>query len=110
MPQLIKKPIERLKATRWWKPTVRRYGEHVLAIKRLDCLELREPFIVFAIEVLNAPEDIRDNLLAQAPLEPQEPQVRYPQYEQPRADQMKIGVDRGCDTREGWERKKSKRS
>lgn len=92
MPQPIKHPIERLKATRWWAPTVRRYAAHVLAIKRLRCLALRERFITFAVEVLHTPEAARDDMLAIEPLERTAPHVRYRQYDQPAPAEMKIGT------------------
>lgn len=90
----VKHPIERLKATRWWKPTVRRYAAHVLAIERQGCAELRERFITFAAEVLNTPEAARDDMLAvEQAVWAEPPARRYRQYDQPTPKEMNVGTD-----------------
>lgn len=91
-----KSPIEALKHTRWWEPTVKRYAAHLLAVERHDCPNLREKFIVFAAEVLNTPEAIRDDLLAMPPLDPYVPRVRYRAYDSPTQAELKaVGVYQG---------------
>lgn len=86
-------PIEALKQTRWWAPTVRRYAAHVLAIKRLRCQEFRERFITFAVEVMNTPEAARDDLLEAPPdVENYAPSIHYAQYDQPIPKEMKFGT------------------
>lgn len=90
-----KSPIEALKKTRWWKPTVRRYAAHLVAIERLNCPSLRERFIVFAAEVLNTPESIRDDMLKIDALDPYELPVRYGVYQEPKPGEMTFGFAAG---------------
>lgn len=85
-------PIETLKATRWWKPTLRKFAAHALANERQGCAELRERFVTFAAEVLNTPEGARDSILAIDQVESVEPGRRYRQYDQPIPKEMKIGT------------------
>lgn len=90
----VKSPIEQLKRTRWWKPTVKRYAAHLVAVNHYDCPQLRESFYVFAAEVLNCPEAIRDDLLRIDNPEPYELPVRYRAYDTPATGEMNFGAAR----------------
>lgn len=78
-----KHPVEELRKTRWWKPTVLRHRIHVETCKRLDCDELIQPFFRFADEVISTPEPARDSLLALEELQPYEARVAYSAYVSP---------------------------
>lgn len=83
--------IAALQASRWWQPTIQRYQVHVDACNRLECPELLEPFQRFADEVINAPEEIRDAMLAVEELEEYLPFQRYPAYVEPIMSEQKLG-------------------
>ncbi len=71
----------------WHEATERRYREHVAACVALDCLQIREPFEVFAREIVEAPSDaVRLSILApMAMVEAPEPFRQYEQYVSPKA-------------------------
>jgi len=85
-----KQPVEELRETRWWKPTVARHQLHVQTCKRLDCEELIQPFFQFADEVMGAPEAVRDEMLAIEGLEPYVAIQRYPAYIEPTKVEQKL--------------------
>lgn len=69
----------------WHEATERRYREHVAACVALDCEHIREPFEVFAREIVEAPSDaVRLSILAPMEMaEKPEPFREYPQYRSP---------------------------
>jgi hypothetical protein len=68
----------------YFDATKRRYREHVAACMALDCLQIREPFEVFAREIVEAPSDaVRLSILA--PMEMAERPEPFRQYEQYRS-------------------------
>jgi hypothetical protein len=84
--------IKQFKKTRWYLPTVRRYHQHLKMCKELGCETLIEPFLVFVNEVLNAPERVRDDLLAVTELEPYEPPRRYQAYIEPTKQEQRLDL------------------
>jgi len=84
--------IKQFKKTRWYLPTVRRYQEHLHMCKELECESLIEPFVVFVNEVLNAPEAVRDDMLAITAPEPYEPPRRYPAYIEPSKQEQRLDL------------------
>jgi hypothetical protein len=84
-------PVEQLRKTRWWLPTVARHKLHVKICKRLDCEELIQPFFRFADEVISSPEAARDDMLEVTELEPFVAFQRYPAYIEPTKDEQKLG-------------------
>jgi hypothetical protein len=92
-------PIEQLKQTRWWKPAVRRYAEHLIANKRQRCQRESLSFLAFVNDILSTPAHLRDDLLKSEDPEAAElarlqnqPSVRYGQYGQPSSSELKIGL------------------
>lgn len=81
-------PIERLKATRWWKPALRKFASYVQAHRKQNCAELQMDFTAFAFDVLNTPEVIRDEMLEVDEVESKEPIRCYRQYEPPKKSEM----------------------
>lgn len=87
-PQLIREFMR----GRWGKATLLRHQAHVAACKSQECEELIEPFSRFVDEVINAPEAIRDEMLAMTTeLEPYEARVSYPAYTSPTPEEQKLG-------------------
>lgn len=82
--------IEKLKTTRWYKAAAARYVAHCEACAKLEVPP--EHFETFAVEVLNAPADKRDWLLAFEPIGNYEPFVRFAQYTTPRQEDMVSGL------------------
>jgi len=82
--------LKQFKKTRWYLPTLRRYQEHLNMCKESDI----EPdsFLVFVNEVLNAPEAVRDDLLAVVEREPYEPYVKYPAYIEPTKQEQRLDL------------------
>jgi hypothetical protein len=92
-------PIETLKQTRWWKPAVRKYAEHLIAHRRQKCQGESMSFFAFASDILSTPEKRRDDLLKIEGPEAAElarlqnaPSVRYRQYDPPPPKELKIGL------------------
>lgn len=85
-----KKPVEELKKTRWWKPTVARHKLHVEVCKRYGREELIQPFFRFADEVMSTPEAARDSMLEITELEPYVAFQRYPAYITPTMENQKL--------------------
>lgn len=83
-------PVERLRKTRWWLPTVERYRLHVETCKRLKCDDLIMPFYCFADEVIGTPEKWRDDLLEIADVEPYVAWQQYPAYIEPTKEEQKL--------------------
>ncbi len=69
----------------WLDATKRRYHEHVAACVALECEHIREPFEVFAREIVEAPSDtVRLSILApMAVADAPEPFRQYQQYVSP---------------------------
>lgn len=93
----VAKTIAEFKQTRWWLPTVRRFRAHLDACEALECTELIEPFPKFVFEVLQAPEAVRDDMLAMPESAPFEPVMRYRQYDAPTQAEQIIGLTRHRD-------------
>jgi len=85
-----KRPVEQLRKTRWWKPTVLRHKLHVETCKRLDSEDLIQPFYRFADEVMSSPEAARDGMLAIEEMEPYVAFQRYPAYVEPTKKEQKL--------------------
>jgi hypothetical protein len=85
-----KHPVEELRKTRWWKPTIERHKLHVEVCKRLECEDLIQPFFKFADEVVSSPEAARDDMLAVEGLEPYVAFQRYPAYVEPTKAEQKL--------------------
>jgi hypothetical protein len=93
-------PIEKLKATRWWEPACKKYASHLGAHRRQGCESLAEGFSNFCIDILSAPEHLRDELLnmERTPEELEAARLgsapcrRYRQYDQPIPGELKIGT------------------
>lgn len=83
---------DKLKRTRWYKPTRERYAAHIAACNVYGMEP--EPFERFAYEVLSTDEKLRDWLLKVEPIENVGPFLRYAQYEAPRGAEMFYGTQR----------------
>ena len=86
-----KHPVEELRKTRWWSPTVFRHQVHIQTCKKLDCEDLIQPFFKFADEVMSSPEAARDGMLAIEGLEPYAAFQQYPAYITPTMEEQKLG-------------------
>jgi hypothetical protein len=86
-----KRPVEQLRKTRWWKPTVLRHKLHVEICKRDGCEDLIQPFFRFADEVMSSPEAARDGMLAIEEMEPYVAFQRYPAYVEPTKKEQALG-------------------
>lgn len=70
--------------TTWYNATLTRYREHVAACAALECEHMREPFAVFAREVVEAENNrARYLILAPMPMAKPEPATEYGQYRSP---------------------------
>jgi hypothetical protein len=85
-----KRPVEALRETRWWKPAVERHKLQAKILKQMGCEELIEPFHQYADEIMGAPEDARDGMLAVEELEPYAAIQRYPAYIEPTKAEQKL--------------------
>lgn len=82
--------IATLKATRWYRPTVERYREHVAACESLGCDP--DPLERFAAEILNTPKHLRDWLLKVEPIPEHAPFMRFAQYDAPIKTEIGLGT------------------
>jgi hypothetical protein len=83
--------LKEFKRTRWYKPTLLRYGLHLNACRGLDCDELIMPFQKFIDEIMDAPTDAcRADMLAVTELEYTPPFRRYPAYVEPTKQEQKL--------------------
>ena len=78
--------VRELKKTDHYEATVARYGVHLRLCRALGVEP--EPFAVFAQDVVNAPEESRDEMLNPAPPPPYESVRRYRQYGMPTKAEM----------------------
>lgn len=86
----VKNPLEALKQTRWYGPTLKRWKLHLAACDTLHCPELKESLMKFAEEVMATPQASRDSLLTIEEQEPYEPFQRYEVYTEPTAENKKL--------------------
>jgi hypothetical protein len=91
--------LEEFKKTKWYKPTLLRYGAHLRVCKEYDSEVLITPFQKFIDEIMDAPTDeCRAGMLEVTGLEPYVAFQRYPAYITPRMDEQKLdfyGVSMG---------------
>jgi hypothetical protein len=85
--------LKEFKKTRWYKPTLLRYGLHLKACFDLDCHELIMPFQRFIDEVMDAgiTDAVRADMLAITELEPYVAFQRYPAYIEPTKKEQALG-------------------
>jgi hypothetical protein len=84
--------LKEFKKTRWYKPTLLRYGAHLKACFGLDCEDLIVPFQKFIDEVMDVSitDAVRADMLAIVELEYTPPVRRYPAYIEPTKQEQKL--------------------
>jgi len=86
----VKQPVEKLRASRWWKPTLERFKVYLESREKLGCDDVQALFAQFADEIMSAPEAIRDGMLAVEEVAPYVPFQRYPAYIAPTMEEQKL--------------------
>ena len=86
--------LKEFKKTKWYKPTVLRYGLHLKVCREYDCEELIMPFQKFIDEVMDEhiTDYVRADMLAVTELEPYVAFQRYPAYIEPTKQEQKLGL------------------